>query len=256
MEKPKRERTDRINWFLDFVQKDLTKLPPGDRAKLCFEAENIMIDRSIMEEAIEDDITQMEGHMTEDQKQGIIKIETIPGLNNLEEYFNMLQEVQPTLLDYIHDCLFNIVSEKKEYSHANFGEGPSRLVVKPDPKSKKILVAFRPETLFFDVPNNLANIAFHKFAYLISDLPTEWLRTCAEFNCCNFFFYPYKREKKFCSQECSWRYFARQRRESNPEAYKEYQRKIMAKRYRKEHPKAKIMERRRRYKPGDEIDKK
>jgi len=214
MEKSKKERTDRINWFLDFVQTDLTTLSPGDRAKLCYEAEGTMLNRGPTTEGggVYPRIKYLKDFRADAEVD-------FPTLHEIEEYFQVLRENQPVLKDYIFECINKIVIEKKSYFAAGIS---ADLVVTV--KQGKISVSYLPSILY------LEGVAFGRFVSLLDGVPVEGFRECLE--CKKMFFYPHKRKKDFCTLQCGWKFFARQRRESDPEGYKKYQRELMRKRYR------------------------
>jgi len=274
MEKWLKEKSEKINWFLDFIQKDLSNLSPGDRAKLCYEAKEIMFDYPDLSEAVGDD--QKKGkypHETTstldldevpypyDVPNGEPPVEVqewqesfdvaaymdaydrwryqqIPDIQNLEEYFQKLKDMQQFLKWYINRCIREIAIERKPFHF--FGVTPEIVAL---PKVDGISISYVAST------SDANHFALLKFANLLDGIPLGGFKKCLE--CKKIFFYPHRRKKGFCTLECSWRYFARQRRESNPEAYRKYQAELMKKRYRekkrKEYgPKVKIATRKRR----------
>jgi hypothetical protein len=240
MEKSKKERTDRINWFLDFVQMDLKSLSPGDRVKLCYEAEEILFDRKLIEQE------ETFNPLIEEVRTFYDKLKK-PSLQNLDEFFEVLRDRQGDLRGYILEFFAEIVKKKRPYFNAAI---QAQLVVKTE--EGIMTTSYLPSTVYIE------GFAFGRFLNAVDGMPTYGFRKCTE--CKKIFFYPHKRKKEFCRVQCGWKFFARQRRESNPEVYKEYQREVMQNRYekkiREKHPKAKIRKRRRRDQPGDEIAKK
>jgi hypothetical protein len=224
MEKSKKERTDKINWFLDFAQMDLTTLSPGDRVKLCYEAESNMVNYGLTKE-------EEEFHpypRTKYLKDFLHEID-VPTLHEIEEYFQVLKENQADLKGYIFEYINAITIEKKSYLNPGI---PTWLVITA--KQGNISLSYLPDVL------DLQGVAINRFVKLLDGVPVEGFRKCLE--CKKIFFYPHRRKKEFCSVQCGWKFFARQRRESNPEAYRKYQREVMGKRYekkiREKHPKA------------------
>jgi hypothetical protein len=71
--------------------------------------------------------------------------------------------------------------------------------------------------------------AVYEFKNLIRNLSLDAIRQCDE--CKRFFYNPTKKKKAFCRTQCGWRYNARKRRENDPEAYREKQKKVMWERY-------------------------
>jgi hypothetical protein len=50
--------------------------------------------------------------------------------------------------------------------------------------------------------------------------------------CKKYFLNTTLRKKRFCSPKCIWRFNAKKRRETDPEAYKKYQKELMQDKYR------------------------
>ena len=198
---------------------------------MCYEAESTMLNRG--------PTTEEEGFYPRIKYLKDFRDEVdVPTLHEIEEYFQVLKENQPALKDYIFECINKIAIEKK----SSFNAGISiDLVVTA--KQGNISLSYLPSMLY------LEGVAFGRFVSFLDGVPVDGFRECLE--CKKIFFYPHRRKKEFCTLECSWRYFARQRRESNPEAYRKYQAELMKKRYlekkRKEYgPKVKIATRKRR----------
>jgi hypothetical protein len=212
MEKSKKERTDRINWFLDFVQMDLASLSPGDRAKLCYEAEEILFDRKLIDQE------EVFNPLIKEVRIFYDKLK-IPSLKKLDEFFEVLRDRQTDIRDYILEFIAEIASKGKTYFQAGL---QAQMVVKTE--EGLMITSYLPSTVYIE------GFAFGRFLNAIDRMPVKGFRECLE--CKKMFFYPHKRKKEFCTLKCGWKFFARQRRESDPEGYKKYQRELMSKRYR------------------------
>jgi hypothetical protein len=73
--------------------------------------------------------------------------------------------------------------------------------------------------------------AIEELVRLIAGLNYNAIAQCEDEECKRFFLNPTKRQKRFCSTKCNWRFNARKRREDDSDAYREKQREIMWERY-------------------------
>jgi len=253
MEKWMKEKADKINWFLDFVQNDLSALSSGDRAKLCYEAKEIIFDHSDLD-IFEDGFSfigdsvwpdpdmappseeppetiPVPDEVVEKTAKDWAAAQEFPDILNIDEYFRKLKDMQNHLKFFIGRFI-QAMLERKPFPFLGLG---NKIVAVP--KAGRISIAFAPNT------TELPFLALFRFVSQLDEMPIEGFKKCLE--CRKIFYYPHKRKKDFCSLECSWRYFARQRRQSDPESYKKYQAKLMRERYqekkkRKHSPNTKI----------------
>jgi hypothetical protein len=193
------EGIQRLKWVVEFLGLNLEKLSPGDRAKLAVEFRQYLY-----------------------PKKGEI---VLMGQNKwgagLPQKGNEIFWYQVNLIQNVINSFFGFyaIGEGERIEFPAYG----RFVVVRE--KENLSVNFVPQV------DTFADYIRLNLLFDLRGMPISFIHRCPA--CERIFLNTTKKEKRFCSPNCLWRYNAKKRREADPEGYRERQKEIMRERYAK-----------------------
>ncbi len=209
-----KERQQALEWFVQFANMNLNELRPGDKAKLLVESEEYLFPTK--EEVRDvprwpDEIKQRMGVLAE----MTWAFKRRPQKDS-EEYWSLILGLQ----NFVNRTLERLV---KIHNPKIWAES---VMVRSGGDPGKFTFSYMPL-----VPSQNRYLET-KLNLLLNGLPRSSLQRCPAPKCQKFFVNVSRRKKRFCSPRCMWRFNAEKRRKDNPEAYRKYQKEVMADKYR------------------------
>jgi hypothetical protein len=233
-----KEQQKALQWFVEFANMNLAELTPGDKAKLGVESEEYLFPKREFEEVQKifgstgegtEDYNRLLNHIKRLEKGMGWAFDTPP--RDSPEYWSLIRELQSAVKETL--------GEVAVYHPQKIGIWPQGASIENlafwgwDAEGK-----FR----YFEIPltgshNDYIIIKLYRLSNNIIGRST--LRICPapkrDKQCGKFFLNFSRREKRFCSSRCMWRFNTAERRKANPEANREYQKAVMEDKYRVEH---------------------
>lgn len=237
-----KERQEALEWFVQFANLNLNELRPGDRAKLLVEStEHLFPTKELqglppfqsMSLGLKPFVRGMEWAFKE------------PPQRDSEEYWSLVLHLQNVVKGELWQLAKTYVIPKKRVSGRTIYDATQiipwekiwaeTVMVHSEVNPKKFIFSYIPLGKTHDDYIRI------KLNLLLNGLPRSTLNRCPApirirkriFKKCDKFFLNFSlREKKFCSPRCMWRFNAAERRKDNPKAYREYQKAVMADKYR------------------------
>lgn len=197
-----KERQKVLEWYVQFCQINLGELSSGDKAKLTVEVDERLL----------------ELHEFSDIK-GPFQDFHLPS-KQTTKYWAKIGEFQNQVKEILYELAPHRLGEYKEIA-LRLRSIEASYFLKKAKTFTLVFVIHSPQL------NECIRLMLYKF---LDGLPTTTFQRC--WDCEKIFLNPSRREKRFCFPRCMWKFNARKRREKDPEGYKKYQRKLMAKRYR------------------------
>jgi len=233
-----KEQQKALEWFVQFANMDLNELTMGDRAKLAVESEEYLFPKRELEvfpptEKGTEHSTLL-NHFRRLEK-GMEWAFDIPQRGS-PEYWSLIRRLQ----DVVKEVLLEV---------ATYRPPGKEVEVVP---CKATWEATSIETVaasgcdaekkfnYYEIPltrshNYYVRIKLYR---LLKNIRRSTLQICPapkrDKQCGKFFLNFSRREKRFCSPRCMWRFNTAERRKANPEANREYQKAVMKDKYRVE----------------------
>lgn len=195
-------------WFLDFLNDDLDNISDLDLSKRVLEVQHYCMTAWFHND---------HSFIRPEQKIWNLPVDR-------DSWITKLHSLQADLRELVNEI---VQYQSWEYAVINVGKTDLRLIINSD----SITLGFSPSdpVSVFQNEEYLKNAARVSLFFLIDGLPKGSIKSCKE--CGRYFLHLSKKSRYFCSSKCGSRYANRERRQADPTAYKEKQKKLMWKRY-------------------------
>lgn len=231
------ERKETLEWFVQFANMNLNELTPGDRAKLGVESEEYLFPKRELE--------------VFPHKEGGTELATLSTyFRRLETgmtwAFDTPQRDSPeywSLIRRLQSVVKETLLELATYHPPNKEVLDATKTMPWEATSIQMVAIWgwdaEKKFSYSEIPLTESHEEYIqiKLYRLFKNNTRSTLLICPapkrkDKECGKFFLNFSRREKRFCSSRCMWRFNAEKRRKDNPEAYNEYQREVMADKYR------------------------
>jgi hypothetical protein len=214
-----RIRIKSLEWFVAFANYNLKTIDARKRAKLLIEADENLSPQKEMKEF------QRDFPPVTNKSTGLAwAVETIDKESLL--YWNRITRHQKNVRELFGHLIMtsHCRESPKEYMPGILMRGKTTFIWILTKGDKAPYHNIR-----IPITRGLCEFVRLKIMDLLEGLPQHAIAMCPG---CKFYFFNWTQKKKrFCREQCMTRVFTRERREADPEKYKEYQRKLMYKNY-------------------------
>jgi len=240
-------KKEALQWFVDFANMKLDGLKPGDKAKLLVESEEYLSPVKDLQQiglwppqADTAELMYKKACALGDKSAEVFKKVTdllswaakIPKIGT-PEYWLHLNTLQQTVRETFEEW-----NPQNSPGISGFARLRSVMIITTRRRTfslSYLIMTKGPEE----------DVQFRLFR-LLEGFPSNAIQKCQD--CEKFFLNPSFRKKTFCSSRCASRFISRKRRETDPEAYRKYQKAVMKDKRRKD----KGLTPRRFYKPKEQ----
>jgi hypothetical protein len=227
-----KERREALEWFVQFANMNLNDLKLGDKAKLVVESQEYLFPTKELEDLppyrlMGGDLRRFTKEMSWAFKE--------PPQRDSEEYWSLILHLQAALEHTLSLLAPKYHPLPKGVIDLSGGVAPEKIwaatvMVRSGGNLKNFSFSYVP------LADSHADYIEIKLNLLLNGLPRSTLKSCpgpirigkGKFEACGKFFLNFsRRNKRFCSPRCMWRFNTAKRRAADPEGYNEYQNILM-----------------------------